>query len=71
MHLKHGEKVIQWDRTTGWVQENLLNQFSVLEQEDGYCVEHTGLHEREFIETKRVHTAEGASFAGVGSVANV
>ena len=66
-----GEKVIQWDRTTGWVQENLLNQFSVLEQEDGYCVEHTGLHEREFIETKRGHTAEGASFCRRRQCANV
>lgn len=68
VHLKHGEKVIQWDRTTGWVQENLLNQFSVLEQEDGYCVEHTGLHEREFIETKRDTLQKEHLFAGVGSV---
>lgn len=53
VHLNHGGKNIQWDRTTGWVRENLVNQIQVLSEEPGVRVERTGLHEREFIETRR------------------
>ncbi len=53
VHLNHGSKNIQWDRTTGWVRENLVNQMEKLEEKDGVKVERTGLHEREFIETRR------------------
>lgn len=53
IHIDHGEKVIQWDRKTKWVQENLVNQVKLLKSEKGYVEERTGLHEREFIETRR------------------
>lgn len=53
IHLNHGSKNIQWDRTTGWVRENLVNRMEKLEEKDGVKVERTGLHEREFIETRR------------------
>lgn len=53
VHLNHGSKNIQWDRTTGWVRENLVNRMEKLEEKDGVKVERTGLHEREFIETRR------------------
>lgn len=53
VHLDHGSKNIQWDRTTGWVRENLVNRMEKLEEKDGVKVERTGLHEREFIETRR------------------
>lgn len=53
VHLEHGKENIQWDRTTGWVEKNLLNRIEVLEERDGVRVERTGLHEREFIETRR------------------
>ncbi len=49
IHIEHGEKVIQFDRTTGWVKENLVNHFSSLD--DDWVK--TGLHEAEFIETRR------------------
>lgn len=53
IHLEHGEKNIQWDRTTSWVKENLVNDISILSQSDSIKEEKTGLHEREFIETRR------------------
>ena len=33
--------------------DNLVNRFSVVEEKDGCTQEHTGLHELEFIETRR------------------
>lgn len=53
IHIEHGEKVIQWDRTETWVSENLVNQIYTIHEENGYIEEHTGLHELEFIETRR------------------
>ena len=49
IHIEHGKKVIQFDRDTTWVKNNLINRFE--KQEDGSIK--TGLHEREFIETRR------------------
>lgn len=53
VHIDHGEKVIQWDRTTKWVEENLLPGAEPVAQGDGWREERTGLHQREFIETRR------------------
>lgn len=53
IHLNHGEKNIQWDRTTEWVKENLVNDITIISEEEGIKEEKTGLHEREFIETRR------------------
>ncbi|MDR3735677.1 MAG: class I mannose-6-phosphate isomerase [Acidobacteriaceae bacterium] len=53
IHLEHGLKNIQWDRTTSWVQENLINQEAPLAKGDGWREERTGLHPLEFIETRR------------------
>ncbi|MDF2514424.1 MAG: uncharacterized protein K0S04_4290, partial [Herbinix sp.] len=53
VHIAHGENVIQWDRDTDWVRANLVDQVEVITQEDGCREERTGLHEREFIETRR------------------
>lgn len=53
IHLQHGERNIQWDRTTEWVQSNLVNQFVPVASGDGWREERTGLHELEFIETRR------------------
>ena len=44
---------IQWDRTTGWVERELVNRIEPLARGDGWREERTGLHEREFIETRR------------------
>jgi mannose-6-phosphate isomerase class I len=53
IHIEEGLANIQWDRTTGWVRENLVNATYVVHDGDDYLEEHTGLHELEFIETRR------------------
>jgi mannose-6-phosphate isomerase class I len=53
IHLEHGLANIQWDRTTDWVKTNLVNRTTVLESGRGWREEFTGLHERQFIETRR------------------
>lgn len=53
INIEHGKKVIQWDRTTQWTRENLVNHIHVVAEGDGWVEESTGLHEREFIETRR------------------
>ena len=51
IHIDDGQEVLQYDRTTGWVKENLINRFRVLEENERYTETKTGLHELEFIET--------------------
>jgi len=53
IHVAHGVANIQWERTTSWVRENLVNRVTGLESGDGWREERTGLHPREFIETRR------------------
>ena len=52
INIERGSRVIK-ERRTGWVMDNLVNRFSVVEEKDGCTQEHTGLHELEFIETRR------------------
>ncbi|MGN1142383.1 MAG: class I mannose-6-phosphate isomerase [Oliverpabstia sp.] len=52
-HIDHGIRNIQWDRTTSWVEHNLIHQEVTVREEDGILVEKTGLHQREFIDTYR------------------
>lgn len=56
VHIEHGKEVIQWDRTTDWVSKHLVNAVYEVEHTDEYVEEHTGLHELEFIETRRYWT---------------
>lgn len=53
IHVEDGINNIQWDRTTSWVRNNLVNNIVPLESGDGWREEKTGLHELEFIETRR------------------
>ncbi len=53
INIEHGKKNIQWDRTTDWTRQNLVNNIQVVAEGDGWVEERTGLHEREFIETRR------------------
>ncbi len=53
IHLEHGKAVLQFDRNTEWVEKNLINKIETLAEGDGWKEERTGLHEREFIETRR------------------
>lgn len=58
IHIDDGAKNIQWNRTTTWVKENLVNQFETIHEGKDYLEEKTGLHELEFIETRRFKTKE-------------
>jgi mannose-6-phosphate isomerase class I len=53
IHLDHGINNIQWNRTTEWVREHLVNQEVTVASGDGWREERTGLHPLEFIETRR------------------
>lgn len=53
IHLEHGRANLRGDRTTSWVQRELVNRIEVVAQGEGWCEERTGLHQREFIETRR------------------
>lgn len=52
-HIDHGKQVIQWDRDTEFTKKYLVNAVEPVAQGDGWTEERTGLHEREFIETRR------------------
>ncbi len=53
INIEHGEKVIDWTRTTSWTKENLVNRVVRVGEGEGWVEEKTGLHEQEFIETRR------------------
>jgi mannose-6-phosphate isomerase class I len=53
INITHAEKVIQWERDTTYVRENLLNCIIPIAGGDGWREESTGLHHTEFIETRR------------------
>ena len=53
IHLDHGIANIDWNRTTNWVQRNLVDRIESLGSGPGWREERTGLHELEFIETRR------------------
>ncbi len=60
VHLDHGIASIQWDRTTAWVARELVNRTALAGSGECWREERTGLHEREFIETRR-HWFTGAA----------
>ena len=53
IHLEHGLANVQWDRTAEWTRRELVNRVEPLACGDGWREERTGLHQREFIETRR------------------
>lgn len=67
INIEHGSKVIEYSRDTEWTKCNLVNKFSPINSTGSYTEEATGLHEREFIETRRhwfhgevLHKANGS-----------
>ncbi|RIJ50823.1 mannose-6-phosphate isomerase [Maribellus luteus] len=53
INIEHGKKNIQWARTREWSEKNIRNRVEKIGEGDGWIEEKTGLHEREFIETRR------------------
>lgn len=53
INIGHGRQVIRWERDTGFVESQLVNQFTSVAAGEGWREETTGLHAAEFIETRR------------------
>lgn len=53
INIEHGKRSIWWNRTESWVKRELINKFTLIREEEGLLEEKTGLHEQEFIETRR------------------
>ena len=53
IHIDHGEANIAWERNTEWVRRSLVNRVEPRSAGQGWKEERTGLHELEFIETRR------------------
>ncbi len=70
IHLEHGRENIQWYRTTEWVRQNLVKRNRIVATADDWREERTGLHEREFIETRR-HWFTGKVEHNTGGGVNV
>lgn len=68
IHLSYGEEVLQYQRDTDWVMNNLVNRVESVEEGDGYRCETTGLHELEFIETVRYWFNKTVTLSTKGSV---
>ncbi|MBR3188039.1 MAG: class I mannose-6-phosphate isomerase [Lachnospiraceae bacterium] len=52
INIGRGAEVIA-ERRTDWIRKNLVNPVGRLAENEHYTEEHTGLHELEFIETRR------------------
>lgn len=70
IHLAHGLANVQWERDTEWTKRQLVNRFEPLGAGAGWREERTGLHEREFIETRR-HWFSGPVAHDTGGGVNV
>jgi Phosphomannose isomerase len=70
INIKHGSNVIQWDRKTEFTYKNLVNRFEPIATGEGWREERTGLHENEFIETRR-HWFTGKALHNTGGGVNV
>jgi len=53
INLARGAANIQWDRRASWVSAELINRVTPVARGHGWREERTGLHDLEFIETRR------------------
>jgi mannose-6-phosphate isomerase class I len=68
IHLNHGIANIAWERETEWVRRSLINRVEFVTKGEGWTEERTGLHEVEFIETRRSWFREKALHDTHGTV---
>lgn len=64
IHLEHGKEVLQMDRNATYAEDYLVNHFTTISEDE----EKTGLHEAEFIETRRFFTTKEIKHSCDGSV---
>ena len=53
INIEHARNVLCGERRTKFVDEELVNKVEVIDKGKGWTEEKTGLHQREFIETRR------------------
>lgn len=70
INIRHGANVIQWERQTDYTRRNLVNHVEKIAEGEGWYEERTGLHENEFIETRR-HWFTGKVLHHTGNSVNV
>ncbi len=68
INIERGRQVIQWNRDTAFVREQLANHFSDVAEGPGWKEIHTGLHPLEFIETRRTSFSVPVTFHTEGGV---
>jgi mannose-6-phosphate isomerase class I len=68
INIEHGEKVLDWSRTSGWTKQHLVNQVEYVDQGIGWSEEKTGLHNLQFIETRRHWFTESVTHQTNGTV---
>lgn len=66
INIEHASKVIDWSRDAAYAENELINQVEKVAEGEGWIEERTGLHKRQFIETRRhwfskpvVHNTQG------------
>ena len=70
INIGHGQEVINWSLGPERTKRELINAISVVDEGPGWREERTGLHEREFIETRR-HWFTGKVAHHTGGSVNV
>ena len=68
INVGHGSHVIQWDRTEEWVRSEGINDIRPVARGDGWEEERTGLHDLEFIESRRHWFSKPVHLTTDGSV---
>ena len=68
INIKHGTKVIQWNRNHEYCSENLINRVELIAKGDGWREERTGMCKNEFIETRRHWFRKPVTHNTMGSV---
>lgn len=68
VHIDHGRAVLREERDTTWAKREVIDHVEVLHDEHGILEERTGLHELEFIETRRHWFTDTVTHHTEGSV---
>ena len=68
INIERGRQVIQWNRDTAFVREQLANHFEDVAEGPGWKEIRTGLHPLEFIETRRTSFSVPVTFDTDGGV---
>ncbi len=68
INIERGEKVIDWTYTPEKTKRELKDVCEIIATGDGWTEERTGLHEREFIETRRHWFTKRVMHSTMGSV---